>query len=335
MRDIAAKALGSKFFYQDCNAMASELEHLVTTSGQLLSEPDTYQVPKAVATYAAVGNFYIDSGTADHYILSAVSTRQTPIIYLDGMSIRFRTSNENTGISDINVAGLGTVAIKKEDGTSGLGAGDIPAGQVIELVYNGSTGFFELYSHKYEDQVFKTGFNLWTDSAGPLSGYIWINDSTKTTIGNAASGSTIRANADCQALFTLYWAFNILDCPTFTSAGAPIARGGSAAADWAASRRLAIPAAFRKAFAAHDISDPTLMRIGQVEGEKTHTLIPNELAKHAHQYRTFNNFDDKGATANPKTCMNDQYPDTYQNVSLETAHNNMQPTVYKNLYIKL
>lgn len=61
------------------------------------------------------------------------------------------------------------------------------------------------------------------------------------TIGNAASGATTRANSDTQNLFNLFWAqFNDATLPIQTSGGAPSTRGASAAADWAANKRLTV-----------------------------------------------------------------------------------------------
>lgn len=61
------------------------------------------------------------------------------------------------------------------------------------------------------------------------------------TIGSAASGATNRANADTQSLFNLFWAqFNDATLPIQTSGGAASTRGASAAADWAANKRLTV-----------------------------------------------------------------------------------------------
>lgn len=58
------------------------------------------------------------------------------------------------------------------------------------------------------------------------------------TIGNAASGATSRANADTAALFAELWSFPAASTPIFDSAGAVSTRGASAAADFAAGKRL-------------------------------------------------------------------------------------------------
>lgn len=76
----------------------------------------------------------------------------------------------------------------------------------------------------------------------------WVN-ANGGSIGNAASGATERANADCSALFTVVW--NNLanaDAPVQDSAGTPVARGASAAADFAANRRIVLNKPFTTTF---------------------------------------------------------------------------------------
>lgn len=69
----------------------------------------------------------------------------------------------------------------------------------------------------------------------------WLVHDNKT-IGNASSGGTARANADTQALFEFLWAFDNSVIPIYTSAGALSTRGASAAADFAANKRIALSA---------------------------------------------------------------------------------------------
>ena len=60
------------------------------------------------------------------------------------------------------------------------------------------------------------------------------------TIGGAASGATARANADTWLLFEQVWAFPSVAVPIFDSVGVASVRGASAAADFAAGKRLAL-----------------------------------------------------------------------------------------------
>lgn len=76
--------------------------------------------------------------------------------------------------------------------------------------------------------------------AASLTG--WLNASTGGSVGNAASGATLRANSDASALFAVIWN-NVPDeqAPIYDSGGTQTARGASAAADFAAGKRLMIP----------------------------------------------------------------------------------------------
>jgi hypothetical protein len=60
------------------------------------------------------------------------------------------------------------------------------------------------------------------------------------TIGSAASGAA-SASDSYSALFALLWAWAAADSPILTSAGAGSTRGASAAADFAANKRLTLP----------------------------------------------------------------------------------------------
>lgn len=62
------------------------------------------------------------------------------------------------------------------------------------------------------------------------------------SIGNAASNATTRANADTAALFAVLWdSVAQANATVQDSAGSTVTRGASAAADFAANRRIVIP----------------------------------------------------------------------------------------------
>lgn len=77
--------------------------------------------------------------------------------------------------------------------------------------------------------------------AGTTAPSGWVN-ANGLTIGSAASGATSRANADTQALFTLLWTdWSDTWLPIYDSAGVLSTRGASAAADFAADKRMTVP----------------------------------------------------------------------------------------------
>lgn len=79
---------------------------------------------------------------------------------------------------------------------------------------------------------------IWESSVLRTGGWVWANG---TTVGSGASGATGRANADTQDLFTLIWSsFPNTQRTIQNSDGSPGTRGVSAAADFAANKRIPV-----------------------------------------------------------------------------------------------
>ncbi|HLL28964.1 MAG TPA: hypothetical protein VKT73_15110 [Xanthobacteraceae bacterium] len=187
-------------------------------------------------------------------------------------------------------------------------------------------------------------------------GWIIMNDGT---IGDASSSSTTRANADCQALFTLLWN-NISD----TYAPVVGGRGGSAAADWAAHKSITLTKVLGRALAvAGSGSGLSARSLGQNLGEEAHTLVTGEIPAHQHTGNTQSagdhthnlalpgnsNLGNNLATV-PSANVNTQTTNisngaqtagahthsfTTDNAGGGGSHNNMQPTSFLNAMIKL
>lgn len=102
------------------------------------------------------------------------------------------------------------------------------------------------------------------------AGWVMFDDGT---IGDASSTATTRANADCEALFTLIYT-NISDTYAPVTGG----RGASAAADWAAHKKIALPKALGRALAVSGAgSGLTSRALGLTAGAETHTLTQAQL----------------------------------------------------------
>ena len=84
--------------------------------------------------------YIADSGAANAYV-----TNFSPALtaHMIGVPLRFLASNANTGASTVNVNSLGAVAIKRKDG-SALQSGDIPAGSMCTVIYDGT--YYQLES---------------------------------------------------------------------------------------------------------------------------------------------------------------------------------------------
>ena len=137
MTKFDTKVDGNTVSGDEYNKVVNPLKNLITSSGQTIDTSNT-QVVKAVADYAAVSTFYADSGTANAYVLSAIGSRLAPNAYSEGMEIRFRATNANTGASTVNVAGLGVKNIKQADGSTDLTAADISPNFDTRARYDGT-----------------------------------------------------------------------------------------------------------------------------------------------------------------------------------------------------
>jgi hypothetical protein len=178
------------------------------------------------------------------------------------------------------------------------------------------------------------------------------------SIGNAASGATERANADCFDLFEALWT----DYPyagvtatvangelqVQTSAGANVARGVSAAADFAANRRIMTHDARGRGLIGWDSMGGTAAGrlsgqpggingtlLGANGGGESHTLTIAEMPEHDHDIDLFQNLSGVDNGNQPR-------PANTTGVTLQTRetgggepHNNVQPGITFNVWIKL
>jgi len=270
----------------------------------------------------------------------------TPAItqYTDGRLFILRVANKITGDSTLNINGLGAKQIIDLDELPLVGD-ELLANGMYMFIYSQPLDKFFLQA-KPDSSAGSTGDHLITDASGERKGWIWVRNSTLTTIGDVTSGATIRANADCRDLFKWYWTFNAIECPIYNSNGSPSTRGVNSDADWTAHKRMAIPSSFKRVFAVHDEADA--FRIGQVEGERTHALTAAENGAHAHSTSQNAHAHDcpqrttgaGGGGGGWDAGSGAQTYGAYADIAVAssgsgTAHNNMQPTIYKNLYIKL
>jgi len=123
-----------------------------TTSGTITAVSGAMQFPMGNAMssahrFTSTGlnlsgglNFYPDTGAANAYVMTtAPSLAGIPV----GTTFNFQAAHANTGTSTLNVDGMGAITIKKNGGTGGsvgsnLAAGDIAAGQIVSVSYDGT-----------------------------------------------------------------------------------------------------------------------------------------------------------------------------------------------------
>lgn len=167
------KVDGNTVSASEWNQFAS-INNFITNSGQTASTSNLQQMGIASARYSSAGQHFEDtSAGANAYILSPVSPFKSPVSstagegYFTGMRITFKTANANTGASTVNVNSLGTKTLKKSDGSTDVETGDIPSGQYVTFIYNG-TNFVKVGELGYQLKSIQTFISsgTWTKSNG-------------------------------------------------------------------------------------------------------------------------------------------------------------------------
>ncbi len=91
------------------------------------------KIPEQLSLEQARQAFATDTGAADAYLVALPATL---LAYTTGLQIVMKAVNANTGASTIDVDGLGVKSIKRFNGDA-LQSGDIPAGAMVTLNYDG------------------------------------------------------------------------------------------------------------------------------------------------------------------------------------------------------
>jgi hypothetical protein len=160
------------------------------------------------------------------------------------------------------------------------------------------------------------------------------------TIGNVGSASDF-PNATAEALFKLFWALNGNTWPVFNaSTGAP-SRGATADADWTSTapyKKIPIPDASARGIIMLDYGRgiiPSLTALGQQIGEPAHALTVAELASHLHGIQDGYLTAGGGSGTLVAGGGGGNAIFNTQNEGGGAAHNNIQPSLGANLFIKL
>lgn len=97
------------------------------TSARLAVNPST--LPNVL-----ISDYVADTGTADAYL---IAPSPAIVAYVTGQVFTFKATNANTTTSTVNVNSLGVKTIKKLGGTD-LASGDIGAGMIVQIEYDGT-----------------------------------------------------------------------------------------------------------------------------------------------------------------------------------------------------
>lgn len=133
----------------NANDTLQEIQNSIVSSDQalvaLIDSPNNNQLAQALARFVASGNFYADGGIADAYVLTPILSFVVPSQLQQGLRVRFFAAFSNTGVSTLNVNGLGIKSLLRKDATA-LSGGEIIAGEEIEATYDSSGDRFLLTS---------------------------------------------------------------------------------------------------------------------------------------------------------------------------------------------
>lgn len=278
-------------FADDANALEQAME-LVATTGTSTTSMTVGVGSKSLTT--APGKAWATGAWVYVFAAAAVSN------YMVG---RVTSYDVDTGALVVNVSaidGSGThsswiigLATPVADGH--LVARDGSRAMTAELMLSGNAANAlgavpKQQAEAIADAVWPVGAILAVADLSPPSAR-WLLVDGKT-IGNASSGASARANADTEALFTKLWAFPAASVPIYTSAGSASTRGASAAADFAAGKRIALftpdGGAFLRMWAPGQTKDP---------GRAAGSVQLDAFQGHWHNARTTGNVTQPGDPA--------------------------------------
>lgn len=170
-----------------------DVQYASNTAGGISTTPGTTETTVGIAKSATelyfsprfdqvITEFQQDlleaiAGGTDFYGVSAVGTdayaitpSPSPVALVAGMKFRFKADVANTGAATLQVSAFSALAIKKKNDQD-LVTGDIEAGQIVDVVYDGVNMQMQSQSAGTESamnvQFFTTaGANTWTKPAG-------------------------------------------------------------------------------------------------------------------------------------------------------------------------
>lgn len=293
---------------------------------------------------------WVDGGGSADGITAAYSPAVASADVTDGRMFFVRATAANTSATPTFKPDAATARTIVKNGGQTLVAGNI-AGDGHELIlrYNSASTRYELMNPATVEVGLSTGDIKLTIKTTADTGWILMNDGT---VGNAASSATTRANADTEDLYTLLWN-NVSDTYAPVSTG----RGANAASDFAANKTITLTRTLGRALGVSGSgSSLTARALGEYLGEETHTLTEAELAAHDHtasfagtaHSHTYPAITNAAPSTSDRTMIDSSGGGTYTSSSVTAGgtvtvnnagggepHENMQPTVFLNVMIKL
>jgi hypothetical protein len=236
-------------------------------------------------------------------------------------------------------SGAGTITIDANASETIDGALTLTllAGDKVHLICGGAT--WKSVMLQRSAGGFTTGDVKATFKTSADPGWVLMNDGS---IGSATSGATTRANADTEALYTVLWN-NVNNTWAAVSTG----RGASAAADFAANKRLTLPRALGRALAVSGAgSGLTARALGEYLGSENAIVVTHThgITDPGHGH-TVPRDDSAGAGASLQlagtnlsgaiSSSTNTTGITVSNAGSSGTGANMQPATFLNVMIKL
>lgn len=310
------------------NIVEAAFRSTTITSGTYNVRQITSATSIVVPSGATLGFTAAESGTVYVYLCDDGTTRELGVSKsVKSDATLHSTTAISTSADSANViyttTALTNAAIRligKFTIQTGAVAGEWDNAHTASSLISGS-------SVSVEGSAFSTGDVKATFKSTADAGWVMMNDGS---IGSAASSATTRAHSDTEDLYTLLWT-NVSDTWAAVSTG----RGASAAADFAANKTLTLPRALGRALAVAGAGASLTSRaLGEYLGTETHTLVEGEIPSHSHSVATTTGsagaavgYRNDGGAAGANM--------TTGNTGGGGAHNNMQPTSFLNVMIKL
>lgn len=188
MEDLNDKITGDIITAAEWNQIPSEIQNVITDTGQTLSAGDLNQLGKGIANYSANSIFYTDSGAADAYVLTKIGSKQSVTAYTDGMQSSFNVDITNTGASTINVDSLGVKSIVYKG--AALNGGELTAGLIVNLVFDLANDRFELIPNLSNTIAVDGGWVIGSPGVGSLGAGTLNVENEFTCGGNVGIGTT-------------------------------------------------------------------------------------------------------------------------------------------------
>ncbi len=197
MQNLSNKVNGDVLPPEEWNQVPQEIQNVITSSGQSLSSGDLSQLVRAIARYAASGEFYEASGTANGIILEPLADMIAPMNYFDGMVCRFvATASSNNATVTVNVNGLGSRNVVTEDGSS-MAVNGIQAGRISELVFSLTDNNFKFLRYQAASTTL-SGVTRYADNAETITG-----SSTTTAVTPAGLQAKLAATGGYNTFITV------------------------------------------------------------------------------------------------------------------------------------